>query len=125
MASKAERGTKRTCQGSSCGARFYDLNRDPIVCPICGTAYHIASGPASPSDSAASRRAAKKPEFVPAIAPGEAPEVEVEDALVDVEGGEEPVAAGEDETFLETEEDEGGDVSGIIVGGTPEGEEEV
>jgi uncharacterized protein (TIGR02300 family) len=34
---KPEWGTKRTCY--SCGARFYDLRRDPIVCPICATAY--------------------------------------------------------------------------------------
>ncbi|GAB3443991.1 TIGR02300 family protein [Insolitispirillum peregrinum] len=27
-------GTKRTC--TTCGARFYDLNKTPIVCPKCG-----------------------------------------------------------------------------------------
>lgn len=32
---KAEWGVKRTCQ--SCGAVFYDLRRDPITCPKCGT----------------------------------------------------------------------------------------
>ena len=31
---KPEWGTKRSCH--SCGARFYDLRREPIVCPICG-----------------------------------------------------------------------------------------
>lgn len=31
---KAEWGTKRTC--TTCGARFYDLQRDPIICPKCG-----------------------------------------------------------------------------------------
>ena len=30
---KPEWGTKRICQ--SCGAKFYDLKRDPIVCPKC------------------------------------------------------------------------------------------
>ena len=30
---KPEWGMKRTC--ASCGARFYDLNRDPITCPKC------------------------------------------------------------------------------------------
>jgi uncharacterized protein (TIGR02300 family) len=34
---KAEWGTKRTCH--SCGARFYDLRRDRIICPVCGAAY--------------------------------------------------------------------------------------
>ncbi|HEM46397.1 MAG TPA: TIGR02300 family protein, partial [Alphaproteobacteria bacterium] len=34
---KPEWGTKRICQ--SCGAPFYDLRRDPIVCPKCGTVF--------------------------------------------------------------------------------------
>jgi uncharacterized protein (TIGR02300 family) len=36
-----ERGTKRTCQNEECGARFYDLDRQPIVCPICNTFYAL------------------------------------------------------------------------------------
>jgi uncharacterized protein (TIGR02300 family) len=32
---KPELGTKRVCV--SCGARFYDLTRQPAVCPKCGT----------------------------------------------------------------------------------------
>ncbi len=31
---KPEWGTKRQC--SKCGARFYDLGNDPIICPACG-----------------------------------------------------------------------------------------
>lgn len=31
---KPEWGTKRTC--TTCGARFYDMQRQPIVCPKCG-----------------------------------------------------------------------------------------
>jgi len=34
---KAEWGLKRTCQ--SCGARFYDLSKNPIECPKCGSEY--------------------------------------------------------------------------------------
>jgi uncharacterized protein (TIGR02300 family) len=34
---KPEWGAKRTCH--SCGARFYDLRREPIVCPICGAVH--------------------------------------------------------------------------------------
>ena len=30
---KAKLGTKRTC--TSCGLRYYDLNKIPIVCPSC------------------------------------------------------------------------------------------
>lgn len=31
---KPEWGTKRTC--THCGARFYDMNKRPIICPKCG-----------------------------------------------------------------------------------------
>ena len=40
---RAMRGTKRAYQ--ACEARFYDLARSPIVCPMCGA--HYAS-PAEP-----------------------------------------------------------------------------
>ena len=33
-----EWGTKRACD--KCAARFYDLNRAPVVCPKCGT-HHV------------------------------------------------------------------------------------
>ncbi len=32
-----ERGVKRNCQ--ACGAVFYDLLNDPIICPKCGCEY--------------------------------------------------------------------------------------
>jgi uncharacterized protein (TIGR02300 family) len=124
MADKAARGTKRTCQNGSCGSRFYDLGRDPITCPICGSSYVIARGPADGGREEA-RRQARKPEIVPAIdADADAlPDVEGDDALADVEGAAEPIADGEDDTFLAEEEDAGGDVTGII-GSTGEDEEE-
>lgn len=34
---KAEWGTKHQCQ--SCGTKFYDMRRSPIVCPSCGTEF--------------------------------------------------------------------------------------
>lgn len=34
---KPEWGLKRTC--FSCSARFYDLHRSPIVCPVCNAVY--------------------------------------------------------------------------------------
>jgi uncharacterized protein (TIGR02300 family) len=125
MAKKADRGTKRTCQNASCGARFYDLARDPITCPICGTVYELALsqqalGAASGEDKPA-RRASKKPEFVAPAAVADLPEAASEDALAEAAEGEEAIAADDDETFLEEEEEDGGDVSGII--GGPVGEE--
>ena len=37
-----ERGEKRLC--GSCGVKFYDLNKDPIICPKCGEAHDPLAG---------------------------------------------------------------------------------
>ena len=131
MSTKAERGTKRTCQNPECGSRFYDLNRDPIACPVCQTAYQLeassaamaAAAPAA-ADKAASRRAPKKPAYEPVetAKPVELPEGE--EALAVIEGEEEPAAAEEDETFLEAEEEDSSDMSNIIGGPVAETDEQ-
>jgi uncharacterized protein (TIGR02300 family) len=123
MATKQARGTKRTCQ--SCDERFYDLDRDPIICPHCGSPYVIASSPAALAALQAEQRdlaakKAKKP--VTNDDDGELPAVEGEEALVDVDTDDS--GSDDDETFLEEEEEEGGDVSNIIGGPTGEGDEE-
>lgn len=111
MATKQARGTKRTCQSDECGARFYDLNRSPITCPICGTIYVIASGPVGvlfKDEEKAARKAKKeavKDEEAVAETDEEAADIEADDT-VDAEA---------DDTFLEDEEEEGGNVD--IVGG--------
>ncbi len=131
--SKPARGSKRVCQ--SCGARFYDLGRTPIVCPACQAVYQVTQ----PS----SRRGERAP--VPEVREKVVPKVEAvalepetisleeveeagEDAAIEdeeiVDLGEEAEipAAGEDDTFLEEPEgDEEADVSGIVSG--PEKEE--
>ncbi|MBL4542990.1 MAG: TIGR02300 family protein [Rhodobacteraceae bacterium] len=38
---KEEWGTKRVCP--NCETRFYDLRRDPMVCPACGHSFDLAS----------------------------------------------------------------------------------
>jgi uncharacterized protein (TIGR02300 family) len=126
MATKQARGTKRTCQSNECGARFYDLNREPITCPICGSLYELASSPlalAAAGEEKVSRRS-RKADFVEKVVPEVAAEAEGDEALVELEDGEAAVAADEDETFLEEEEEEGGDVSNIIGGPVTEGDEE-
>jgi uncharacterized protein (TIGR02300 family) len=42
---KAELGAKRRCL--NCGAAFFDLNRDPIVCPKCATVFQVVELPRS------------------------------------------------------------------------------
>jgi len=131
MATKADRGTKRTCQNPECGSRFYDLNRDPIVCPICSTEYMLAA--AAPAMAAAApmtaekkgRPAVKKPVYpIEGIKPADAPEAEGEEVLADVEEDTEAAAAEDDETFLEEEEEDGSDMSNIIGGPVAEPDEQ-
>ncbi len=116
MSTKQARGTKRTCQSEDCGSRFYDLNRNPIVCPICGSIYVIASGPVGVlfKDDEKPRKAKK--EVV------KDDEVEVaEEAIGDV-AEDDAVEETADDTFLEEEED-GGDINTIGVGGREEPDE--
>jgi uncharacterized protein (TIGR02300 family) len=122
---KPELGVKRQCM--SCGAKFYDLNKDPAVCPKCGTVFQA---------TALSRVAA------PVIARGtEEVEPDVEAAgpemvsLDEVEASEnekdlpvdEDIDVGEDvasdDTFLEEEEEGEDDVSDLIDGDIEDDEE--
>jgi uncharacterized protein (TIGR02300 family) len=122
--SKATRGTKRVCQ--ACEVRFYDLSRDPIVCPSCGAKYALAAMPvAEPSARKApyaskkgwaERAEVKRPEAVREEAEakdtvhpaeGATEELEENEAVPEVE------AAEEDDTVLEPEVDEP-DVTGLV-----------
>ena len=114
---KAELGTKRLCP--NCGARYYDLNRSPILCPKCGTRFEVAAAPA---------RARAAPAKVVPVAEPEA-EIEVKDPVetvsleeaddeaaaagaVKVEGGddEEEIEKEEDDTFLAEDEDDDSEI---------------
>ena len=46
-------GTKRVCE--ACGGKFYDLNKNPLVCPLCGHSFDLnaASTPVAPVAKAA------------------------------------------------------------------------
>jgi uncharacterized protein (TIGR02300 family) len=104
---KPELGTKRLC--GNCGAKFYDLSKDPIVCPKCHTVLELAAvSSRSRSDSAAARAAAPAPEeetVVPETA--EAEFVSLEDADAEAQGKKTPdgeaVEGAEDEVELEDE----------------------
>jgi uncharacterized protein (TIGR02300 family) len=99
--SKQAWGTKRQCP--DCGARFYDLNKDPIICPKCQKVYEPeASKPARRSRPAP---VAKKP--VPADL--DVPEVEVPGDLEEV--GEEEEEVLEDTSELGEDDD---DVAEVI-----------
>ena len=132
MSTKAERGTKRTCRNPECNSRFYDLNRDPIICPMCQTVFELvpttasAAMPVGQAAMAPRAPAKQRPAYAvgEGVKPVEAPVVEAdEDALPAIESDEEPAAAEEDETFLEAEEEDGSDMSNIIGGPVAETDE--
>lgn len=126
MATKEARGTKRTCQNPECEERFYDLNRDPIVCPICESVYKLAhaEGPVGDEIERIKPPAAAKVPTSGAEA-GDGEEVEEDDALVSLEDAEADVDTGDDEddTFLEDDDDGEGNVNEIL-GGSVAGEDE-
>lgn len=86
-------GLKRTCQ--SCGVKFYDLEKDPIVCPKCGAEF-------DPEVVSRTKRAkaAPAPRAVPQPAAAE-PETETEE----LEPIEEEVVEGDEEKEDEVIED--------------------
>jgi uncharacterized protein (TIGR02300 family) len=112
---KAQRGTKRTCQNPECGSRFYDLNRNPIACPVCNTAYVLAPPAPETSPAARTQRPPTRKPVYPVERPKseDAPVVDGED-LVAVEGEEEAADAAADETLIEEVEEDSPDVTGII-----------
>jgi uncharacterized protein (TIGR02300 family) len=131
--SKPARGTKRVCP--SCGARFYDLSRSPITCPVCQAVYQVTPPTSSRRSERAPPAEVKKPVEVEAVPPvqsgvevisldeaAEAEEAAVADEeIVDLDGDDEDIpAADDDDTFLEEEEEGEADVTGIVGGGPKE-----
>ena len=112
---KPELGVKRQCQ--NCGAKFFDLNKDPIVCPKCATAFQGAARVRPPSKEDEEDTELAAPPGVDVVSLDEveagdekAPETAVDDIDVEDDG-----ADAEHDAFLEEEEDDD-DVSNLIDG---------
>jgi len=135
---KPDLGTKRLC--GSCGAKFYDLAKDPIICPKCETVFHpvVYTSTRMRSEAARAPGAPLVPEAAEAPEVADVELVSLEDADAESGGAKKPGAGdvdaeedevevaddgAEDDTFLETDEDEGDDVSDIV-GGDREDEED-
>ena len=137
---KPELGTKRLC--GSCGAKFYDLGKDPIVCPKCGTVFQIvvpvsrarpdaavraaaaaAAGVAAAAAAAAAATKAKEAE----IAEQEegADFVSLEDADAEAQGKKSETADIPDTDDIEVEEDESMDDAAFIQEDEEEGDPDV
>lgn len=57
---KEEWGTKRLCP--HCGTRFYDLQKDPMTCPACGSEFTVESLTQGRGRSLVSEKTAMKDE---------------------------------------------------------------
>lgn len=55
---KPEWGTKRICP--SCGARYYDMKKNPPVCPSCGTVFDVETLSKTRRSRAAAEEKARK-----------------------------------------------------------------
>lgn len=124
---KPELGTKRLC--ASCGAKFYDLNKNPIVCPKCETVFEPVVAVTRGRPDQAARAVAKEAE----VAVPETPDAEfvsLEDADAEATGSKKPavpaiegeedievdetLADDDDDTFIEETEEGDADVTDII-----------
>jgi uncharacterized protein (TIGR02300 family) len=95
-------GTKRICTG--CAAKFYDLDKSPIVCPTCETVFVVAKAAPQRARSAFDPRnqAARHMGMLrEAEAPGVADEAEVKQE------------AGEVELIESADEEAGEEVGGV------------
>jgi uncharacterized protein (TIGR02300 family) len=112
---KPELGAKRQCQ--SCGVKFFDLNKDPVVCPKCGAIFHVAPPTRIARGAEADEPAEGEKEGAEIVSLEEVEASEAKAESVDVdEDVEIDDAVEEDDTFLETEEEDDDDVSGLIDG---------
>ena len=125
---KLSRGTKRTCQNDDCESKFYDLERDPIVCPVCSTVYKLARAAEMAAVPAAAAAAPIKAAAEPDVSTDGDVISDDDDALISLEDADAELGEDDDDddTFLADDEDEPGVVD--IIGGEAIGdgdEEEV
>jgi len=99
---KIERGIKRVCQ--NCGALYYDLDKDPIICPKCGAEF----------DPEAILKSRRTRPLVPDNKEIQQPDDEETDNPGDI-----------DEVVTTIEDDEGDDVGDILPDVEVDGEDEV
>ena len=128
---KTELGTKRTCPET--GKKFYDLGKDPIVSPYTGIAYPLTAFEQVRREARVEDE--EEAELETAVAVDTVGFVPLEDADAEdkAEGddlpdlGDDDVDLGDDDaddTFLEEEEEDDDNMADIL-GGVPEGEDEV
>jgi uncharacterized protein (TIGR02300 family) len=118
---KPELGGKRQCL--TCATKFYDLNRDPILCPKCGAVFQVA-----PLARVAARPMDEETETekdeTEVVSLSEVEDAENKPDAIEIDDDVEIDDADEaDDTFLEEEEGEDDDVAGLIDGDIESDEE--
>jgi uncharacterized protein (TIGR02300 family) len=112
---KPELGSKRQCQ--NCGAKFFDLNRDPILCPKCGATFQPpVVARAAARAAAADDEESDLPEAGPELVSLEEAEAADDKAAASVEDDVDLGDDTADDTFLEEEEEDSDDVTDLIDG---------
>jgi uncharacterized protein (TIGR02300 family) len=79
---KSEWGTKRTCQ--SCSARFYDMRRDPVMCPVCSAVHDPERQPRPRRSSPVIK---DEPTLPPLIIVGEVARQSLDDDVIETDAG--------------------------------------
>ena len=113
---KPELGAKRQCQ--ACGAKFFDLNKDPIVCPKCGTVFQGAARTrvAVKEDEEETELAAPPGVDVVSLDEVEAGEEKAAETVVDDIDVEDESPESEEDAFLPEAEEDDDDVTNLIDG---------
>lgn len=126
---KPELGTKRICPVT--GRKFYDLNKDPVVSPFTGESYPrsyfepVARGASRVEAADTDEHEGDTPDaevisLEEADAENAGPSKASAAADVDVD---DDIEAGDEDAFLEEDEDDGNDVSDLIGEGHEDDEE--
>jgi uncharacterized protein (TIGR02300 family) len=108
---KALRGTKRVCH--ACAARFYDLLREPIVCPACGAHYVPDAPPMAAEVGARAGRFTDKTGWRSRSFKHPEPDSEAEAGSSEATN-EEPLAPAPNEHAVLDEEPDEADISGLV-----------
>ena len=118
---KAELGLKRTCL--SCGIRFYDFKRTPIICPGCQAEFDPEAvirsrrGRSAPKESPKAAKQAEKPVMDDAV--------EVDEDKDEAEAEIETEETGEGMEFGEADINVNDDDSAGLIGNDLDEEEEI
>lgn len=116
---KSELGIKRI--DPETGRKFYDLNKDPIVSPYTGKSYPLSyfetAGSKSVDEEEVEEREVDSEDEAPEVVSLEDADDEAKaggDELPDLGDDEVDLGDDEEDVFLEDEEEDGDDMTGIV-----------